>query len=216
MTELNWANAPRMDAGDWHSKFGGQEWRYDDQGIYLRDQPATPRRSSGNPLTCTAILATYGEDIFKASVAHGVPPELIVMTIAAETGIYRASSFTGPKTFRWEPGVTVTDVNPHTNGDYSAGPMQTLATTARDIIKRLHLPYDSPFKVAPYYSVKPNSAPDENPLYGGPVNIDLGTAEIRSNLHASGFDPILVAACYNHGSLAQSNAAHQNPWNLFT
>jgi len=41
--------------------------------------------------------------------------------------------------------VYVNDVNPPTFGDYSAGPMQTLASTARDVIKRMQLHYPDPF-----------------------------------------------------------------------
>ena len=209
---MDWSQTKPMDSADFHSRFGGQEWRYTDRGIFLRSAPDTPLRTHGEPDTCNAILSIYGQDIFNASMTHGVPPELIVMTIATESAADRPVNFTGPRTFRWEPGVQVTDVSPQTMGDYSAGPMQTLATTARDIIRRLHLPHD-PFGSAPYFATQPVPAPASNPLYGGALNIDLGAAEIKSRLGLTGLDPILVAAAYNSGGLRETDA---NVWRLRT
>ncbi len=206
---LGWSKCPTVGVSDWHSQFDGQQWRFDQNGVYLPSS-SEPVRSPGAPITVQAILAIYGSQICKSSIVHGVPPELIVMTIGAETGIYRSVDFTGPKTFRWEPAVLVTDVMPHTYGDYSAGPMQTLATTAREIIQDLGLSY-KPMQIAPYYDNQPDPEPAANPLYDGAVNIDLGTAEIRSRLRTSGFDPVLVAACFNAGGLYSTTA---NDWHL--
>jgi peptidoglycan L-alanyl-D-glutamate endopeptidase CwlK len=125
-----WGDTPRMDQTDFHDR-GGQAWRYDERGVYLRGAPDTPLRSVGKPATVRAILASYGREIRMAAVKHQIPPELIVMTIATETAIYRSVGFTGPKTFRWEAH----------HGTYSGGPMQVLETTARDIIRRLRLDY---------------------------------------------------------------------------
>lgn len=208
---LDWSSCPTVGLSDWHSQFGGQQWRFDHDGVYLSSSSA-PIRSLGAPTTAQAILTTYGSQICKSSITHGVPPELIVMTIGAESAVYRSVDFTGPKTFRWEPAVLVSDISPPTYGDYSAGPMQTLATTARDIIKRLGLSYQ-PMQIAPYWAQEPDPAPASNPLYDGTVNIDLGTAEIRSRLKTSGFDPVLVAACFNAGGLYSTDA---NAWHLRT
>jgi hypothetical protein len=92
--------------------------------------------------------------------------------------------------------------------------MQTLATTAEEVIDILQLNYNKK-TVAPAFAVKPNPIPDDLKLYEGATNIDIGTGEIKLNnkRHSTGFDPILVAACYNAGSLRETNA---NPWNLFT
>jgi len=128
---LNWAGAPRMDSRDFHD-VGGQEWRYDETGVFLRNNPQQPLRTANAPATVNAILAIYGTEIFSASMTRQIPPELIVMTIAVETAIFRNVGFTGPKTFRWEQGVT----------SYSGGPMQILETTARDVISALHLVFE--------------------------------------------------------------------------
>ncbi|MBE7200254.1 MAG: D-alanyl-D-alanine carboxypeptidase family protein [Parafilimonas terrae] len=210
---LDWSKTPAPVQTDWHALFDGQEWRCDGAGLYLRSNETKPVRSPGAPTTCQLILDLYGEAICKASLRHTVPPELIVMTIATETAMARDTDFTGPETFRWEAAVEVTDVKPKTFGDYSAGPMQTLATTARDVIRRLKLGYPDPFAVAPYLATRPSPAPSQNPLYDGQTNIDLGTAEIRTRLSKTGSDPILVAAAFNAGGLYRSE---RNPWHLRT
>jgi hypothetical protein len=206
-----WSTAQAMDQQDFHSKFGGQEWKYDANGVFLRGS-ATPEKSDGSPVTCSTIVSLYGREILKASHAHGIPPELIVMTIATESGANRSTDFSGPPTFRWEALVKVNDVTPRTVGDYSAGPMQTLATTARAVFRRIH-PGQDPFAAAPAFATRPNPRPETNPLYDAGLSIDLGTAVLKENLPRTGFDPILVAACYNHGSIGRGDG---NPWHLFT
>jgi peptidoglycan LD-endopeptidase CwlK len=210
---LDWTQTPEPGAADWHAMFGGRSWRYDGRGIYLRTAPTTPCRTPGAPTTCQTILDLYGPAIHKASLDHGMPPELIIMTIATEAASARKSDFTGPPTFRWEPHVKVEDVPGATFGDYSAGPMQPLATTARDVIKRLGLSYPDPFAIAPYLPTRPEPAPSTHPLYMGGPNVDIGTAEIRARVPKTGFDPILVAAAYNAGGLYQSDL---NDWRLRT
>jgi hypothetical protein len=201
---IDWSKTPQLGASGFHNRFGGQNWRFDNNGIYLEDNPNNPIRSGGSPRTCSAILDIYGQQIFDASMKHGIPPELIVMTIATESGADRKSKFTGPPTFRWEPRPR----------SYSAGPMQTLASTAQEVIDKLHLNYDKE-GVAPTFASEPVPPPQTLGLYDGTINIDIGTGEIKLNnlRHSTGFDPILVAACYNAGSLRQTDA---NPWHLFT
>jgi peptidoglycan LD-endopeptidase CwlK len=117
-------------------------------------------------------------------------------------------------TFRWEKHVPVNDVkvkdvSSPLFGDYSAGPMQTLATSARWIIREQHLNYEQ-FQVAPFYEWQPEP-PIVHPLYEAAVNIDLGTAEIKQRWATTSDDPILVAAAYNAGSLRVSG---DNAWHL--
>jgi len=202
---------PLPDKSGWHSKFGGRQWRHDETGVYSLDREGgeKPWRTAGEPVTMRAILDCCGAIVLDAAVRHGVPASLILMTIATETGFARKDRFTGPRTFRWEPGVRVEDVSVPHYGDYSAGPMQTLATTARWIIRSRNLDY-APFEVAPDYSQNPMS-PDQHPLYDHRTNIDIGTAEIAHRLKITGFDPILVAAAYNAGGLYETDA---NPWRL--
>ena len=206
---LAWKDAPKPGIGDWTSRFGGQEWRCDSRGVYLRADPTRPRRTAGNPLTCLAILEDYGADILNAAMRFAVAPELIVMTIATETAFARLQDFTGPRTFRWEPHVVVNDMTPPDTGDYSAGPMQTLASTARWVIRQQALPLD-PNTVAPHFREQPQP-PAQHPLYNGANNITIGTAEILQRLSITGDNPMLVSAAYNAGGL---HASDQNAWRL--
>jgi len=201
---LNWAGAPRMDSRDFHD-VGGREWRYDETGVFLRNNPQQPLRTANAPATVNAILAIYGTEIFSASMTRQIPPELIVMTIAVETAIFRNVGFTGPKTFRWEQGVT----------SYSGGPMQILETTARDVISALHLVFE-PQDVPPHFTSKPAAPPSNNPLYDGDTNITLGVDDISRHRDRTGLDPILVAARYNRGSLQPAARTQDNPWGLVT
>jgi len=203
-TAPNWAAAPRMDSAGFHDE-GGQSWRYDQTGVFLQAAPNTPVRSRGEPATVRAILANYGNEIFDASMAHGIPPELIIMTIATETAMFRPVNFTGPKTFRWEPS----------QGSYSGGPMQVLETTAHDIINRLGLSF-APEDIPRHFPAKPAAPPALNPLYDGDVCIPLGTGYIRMKRERTGLDPILLAATYNHGSIGRTVPTQDNPWGLIT
>ena len=198
-------------SADWHNKFGGQEWRYDDRGIYLRDFEggATPLCTPGDPVTCRTIWQLFAHPIVAASRKHNLPPALIMMTIATETAFARKAGFTGPLTFRWEPNVRVDDMNPPRLGDYSAGPMQLLATTARWIIREQGLDYE-PFVVAPALEYQLDD-PDILPLYDPSINIAIGAATIAQRLAKTGDDPILVSAAYNAGGLYKTN---HNSWCL--
>ena len=182
-------------------------WRYDERGVYLvggRD----PLRTYGEPVTCRRIWELMAEPIRRASAKYGVPPALIVMTVATETAFARSDGFTGPKTFRWEPRVRVRDVAPARLGDYSAGPMQVLASTARRVIRVFGLPYD-PVVTAPPYRERPATAPDRHPLYDYDVAIDIGAAVLHRLRPLTGSDPIRIAAAYNAGGLYPTSA---NPW----
>ncbi|MBP0445850.1 D-alanyl-D-alanine carboxypeptidase family protein [Roseomonas sp. SSH11] len=198
---IQWRSLPAVQERDWFNPFSGRKWRVDRHGIYLKDRDGGlhPVRSPGNPATCGAIIAAFGSLIAKYSAKHGVPPELIIMTIATEVGIYRKDGFTGPRTFRWEAHRT----------DYSAGPMQMLAETARDLNQKQRLGYaDSDF---PRFNAKPNPPPTDLAIYRPEVALDLGAAYIRRGMDSTETNPILVAAAYNAGSLKPSG---DNAWGL--
>lgn len=197
---------PLPGSASWHSKFEGEEWRYDVRGVYTRDRSGREKlwRMQGEPATCREIFRLYSPDILAAAAKHGVNPALIMMTIATETGFAQAVGFTGPRTFRWEGHVDNSDVTPPFQGTYSAGPMQCLATTVRDMLARHGVAYGlgyDPFRVAPAIRTKPSPAPQTHPLYEGKTNIDIGTGEIRMRWSRTGDDPILVAAAFNAGGL---------------
>jgi peptidoglycan L-alanyl-D-glutamate endopeptidase CwlK len=205
------SEATPTDTADWKNYFGGREWRYDESGIYLRDyaEGREPLRTPGEPITCRAIWSLFAEYIIAASKRYGISATVIMMVIATETSFARKYGFTGPHTFRWESRVEVKDVLPPLWGDYSAGPMQTLANTARWVIRQQGLDYD-PYKVAPVFGRRPEP-PEMLELYDPAINIDVGTAEMKKRWSKTGDDPILVAAAYNAGGLYKSA---RNPWHL--
>lgn len=202
---------PMPAAAPFHSRFGGRSWRYDADGVHAEGRLW---RTAGQPVTCRAIMDLHGGHVLAAAHKHAVNPALIVMTIATETGALRRDGFTGPNSFRWEADVVNRDVPVPFNGSYSAGPMQILATTTRLLLsahgRAYGLTYD-PFAVAPALRSRPRPAPGAHPLYDVAVNIDLGTAWLRSQRGLTGDDPILVAAVYNSGGLYQTSA---NAWRL--
>lgn len=199
-------------SAEWHNPKGGCLWRYDADGVSVKDQSgaAVLLRTRGEPITCRTILKLMGDEIRAASRRHGVPEPLIVMTIAVETGRFRKFAFTGPQTFRWEPGIEVRDVDPPVVGDYSAGAMQILGSTARWLIRSQQLGYD-PLVIAPVFRECPDPPPSVHPLYDNAVNIDIGTAAIRQRWKTTNDDPILVAAAYNAGGLYKSS---KNAWRI--
>ncbi|MFO8090180.1 MAG: D-alanyl-D-alanine carboxypeptidase family protein [Desulfatiglandaceae bacterium] len=200
-------------AADWHNRFGGREWRYDSDGVYIQDYYGgrRPLRTPGEPSTCRKIWEIYGPSIVTACDRFHFSPALIMMTIATETAFARKADFTGPLTFRWEPHVEVKDVNPPRLGDYSVGPMQVLATTARWIVRVQGLDYE-PFVVAPALEYRIDE-PDRLPLYEPDISVMIGTAAIARRRSRTGDDPILVSAAYNAGGVYKSS---KNPWCLRT
>jgi peptidoglycan L-alanyl-D-glutamate endopeptidase CwlK len=204
---------PSAGSADWHSYFGGQEWRFDDSGVYIRGHAngREPLRTTGKPVTCGMIWTLFAHEILGAAQKYRIPPAIIMMVIAAEVSDYRKYGFTGPKTFRWESQVKVKDVVPPLKGDYSAGPMQTLAATARWLVRQQGLAYN-PFTVAPVLE-RPTVPPTTLPLYDPAISIDIGTAFIKQYLDRTGNDPILAAATYNAGGIYKSV---QNAWHLRT
>ncbi len=202
---------PVVAASDWHARFNGRRWRVDANGVYTKELGGgtAPMRTDGEPVTMRRIWALFGSAILAASRRHALPPALIMMVIATETAAYRNYGFTGPFTFRWEPHVKVNDVTPNVFGDYSVGPMQILATTARWVIAAQRLDYDA-FRTAPVFERRPEP-PQALPLYDPAANIDVGCAVMKQRWAQSGDDPVLVAAAYNAGGVY---ASEDNPWRI--
>lgn len=213
----DWAALPRLQDFGWTSRFGGQEWRVDSDGIRLRAAPSAPQRTPGEPITVEAALELYAEEIAEASQRFGVPPELILMTIATETAAMRNQGFTGPTTFRWEAHVKLTttndaEVDGEVRGDYSAGPMQVLSNTAREVNVRQELGFDHGTDLK-WFTSRPAKAPVKLGLYQGRTNIMLGTGYLHQQRGVTGLNPVLTAAAYNAGGLRASGT---NLWGLHT
>lgn len=197
---IDWAGLPQVAALDWFHPFGGRPWRVDGRGIYLRGHAGgtQPLITEGTPDTCSAIVTCFGADIARASARHGLPAEILIMIIATETGFLRSQGFTGPRSFRWEPRPV----------DYSAGPMQILSATAREVNRSAKLGHDD--KTFPALGKRPASAPTDLPLYRGDIALDVGAAFLGQMMRRHGANPMLLSAAYNAGGVYAS----QNSWGV--
>ncbi|MFV0359624.1 peptidoglycan-binding protein [Tropicimonas sp.] len=158
-----------------HSKFAdGVKWALVASGISV--EGGSPERTGGAPATVTRIWNDFGEPCRYWARRFGVPVELIVATIATESG-------GDPDAERDEPQIN----------DKSVGLMQTLITTARAALDRPNL-----------------SGRD---LRDPSLSIEAGTAYIAAQRKSTLFDPPLVAAAYNAGSLRREEA-EANRWRL--
>ena len=214
--QVDWSAMPPLSDFAWTSRFGGQEWRADDNGIYLRGEPNSPLRTPGEPSTASSALNEFADNIAEASQKFSVPPELILMTIATETGFMKSEGFTGPRTFRWEKNVTLTTtgdvaLDGKEKGDYSAGPMQVLSNTAREVNKKQDLGFDNGSDLK-WFKNKPAKAPAKLGLYEGTTCVLIGTGYIAQQRSKTDLNPVLVSAAYNAGSLRASGT---NIWKIF-
>lgn len=201
---------------DWHSRFGGDYWHFDANGVYTQNHDGSQKiwRTPGTPHTTMEIIGSYKKEIEAASKKHDVPQSLIIMTIATQTAAFRKHRFTGAKTFNWQQHVSLSDtgdanLDGKQKGDYNAGPMQLLSNTARSMNKLKKLGYSE--NELKWFENKPSKNPESLGLYDAKISIDIGTAYIAHNRAKTGDDPILVAAAYNAGSLRPFSGNH---WRL--
>ena len=217
---VDWASAPRVAEGEWMGRFGGATWRSCPLGIFLKgegdERPAEPERTPGPPTTTRAVCDLFGPHLVETACRWDIPPEILVMVVATEAGMFREVGFTGPLTFRWEAHVKVRDVEPSFRGDYSFGPMQTLAGTARRVARSQELGLD-PMTTFPALRERPNIAVEDLPGYEAKISLAVGGAVIADGLHRTGLDPILIAARYNAGGLYDASSPtsrFHNRWHL--
>jgi hypothetical protein len=140
-------------------------------------------RTPGPPNTVTHVWETYHAAINAAASKYQVPAQLIVATICTETG-------GNAKAIRHEPGYKSDALTPNL---VSPGIMQTLISTARSALR--------------------NPKIDGKWLLNPANSIMAGTCVIKQGSSVTHFDPPLVAAAYNAGSVIhQSGPA--NRWKL--
>lgn len=158
-----------------HRHFEGSvTWSLLRDGIAI--DGAAPRGTPGEPVTIRRIWTRYSDLCCTAAKHYGVPVELIVATIATESG-------GDPTAYRNEPQIK----------DASTGLMQTLLATARMAMG--------------------NKALTSGDLRDPGTSINAGTAYIAMQRTSTHFDPPLVAAAYNAGSLRLDNGT-ANRWKL--
>ncbi|MEO7148861.1 MAG: hypothetical protein ABIY40_02845 [Rhodanobacteraceae bacterium] len=210
----SWRDTPHPGSGAPHNRYQGTGWSYDANGIYV-DGCSAPQRTPGEPFTCRAICTLFAPLLIVRSIESGIAPELIAMIIANETASFRASGYTVPTTFHWEPGVTVHDGAAAVSRRLQRGPMQILASNARALIRDQGWNID-PIAAFPAYRIRPAAPPEDIPGYRPDLNIPLGVLVMRNNRVESGGDPILTAATYNAGGVYDASGSRKfaNRWHL--
>jgi hypothetical protein len=165
-----------------HSRFPGPcRWRLSADGICI--DGAAPAGSEGAPVTMQRIWDAFGASVANWSSRLGVPAELILATIATESG-------GDPNAIRFEPRYSSDETTPN---QVSPGLMQTLIATAREALGNPGINRD--------WLLCPDNA------------IQAGTACILKAFDATGFDPPVVACCYNAGSVVENDSA-ANRWRM--
>lgn len=169
---------------NFHEAFpGGVRWRITQDGVEL--EHVGTLRTSGEPLTVRKIWRDYGAPIQYAARQFGVPVEVLIATIATESIV--VNGVRDPKQAREEPGYKSDEATPHR---ISVGLCHILIDTARRVLR---------YPVGRAWLAVPAN------------NIWTAAAVIRDAADLHGFDPILTAATYNSGTLAESI---KNRWRL--
>lgn len=221
MPNSAWSQTPTVKNISEHSQDDAEvRWRVSKKGVFI-DGENKPQRTPGAPVTCQLIATRFADVITSLAIEHDIPPEFVIMVIATETAAYKQSGFTGPQTFRWEERPWVKDDPAHEpyRGDYSAGPMQLLGTTARWMMRLYDIEFRDagaaapldPLDVFPPFRHEPASPPNYIEGYNPRVNITLGVQYMAHQWHKTVGDPVLVAAAYNAGQIRGSST---NRWGL--
>lgn len=163
----------------WHGRPESMRWRLTPRGVEVEGSGV--ERTRGEPVTVRRIVDTWGQVIDDASVAYGVPAELLVACAAAET---RGD----PEGRLEEPGFVSDAATPDR---VSVGILQTLLSTAREALR--------------------NPTLSSQDLLDPEISFAAGAAYMARRELQTLFDPPLVAASYNAGSVRPSTA---NRWRL--
>lgn len=170
----------------WHDPTtqGTHRWRLTDRGLEVSEGGLL--RTRGAPRTATHIIDTFSESLARFSREAGVLVELLIATIATESGGNSGA-------VRLEPGYASDDATPY---KISVGLCQTLIGVAREVMGP---------------ELKAGLVINRSWLYSPPNSICAGARCIARRRSLTNFDPPLVAAAYNAGSLRPST---RNPWGL--
>ena len=174
---------------EFHRVFaGGSRWKLTLDGLLIEGEPI-PVGSPGDVVTVKKIWDEFKNEVSAAAAEYGVPVELIIATIGAE------SSGNRDVPDRHEPGYVSDESTP---GKVSVGLMQTLISTARGEAARLGV---SESTITAIWLRNPRNS------------IRAGTSYIAYQRLQTGFDPPKVACAYNAGSIRE-NASANNRWRM--
>lgn len=197
---------------DWQQYKGGARWRYLEDGrlvfedglklaspdyrphLRLDDEGAV--RTKGEPATARTLIAEHGDNIIAAAKRFKVSPALVASMILCESGRREGSLSRDPISIRFEPGYIDDEATP---GKVSAGLMQTLLRTARDMCGAA-----SGWSPANAVTNKPRLLVRQD-LYIPDVSILLGVAYIaQQSRRYKTQDVLLMHAAYNCGGIYES------------
>jgi soluble lytic murein transglycosylase-like protein len=156
-------------------------WALTSTGISIAGAPAAG--SGGQLVTVRTIWSKFGGSAVRWADSFRIPVELIVATIATE-------SRGDPAALRLEPGYADDDKTPD---KVSPGLMQTLISTARDVLRKEDI--------------------DRAWLLDADNSIQAGTACIDRQRRLTLLDPPKVACAYNAGGLYHDTSA-ANRWKM--
>jgi len=164
-----------------HGYHDSVTWALTTTGISIAGAPATG--SGGQLVTVRTIWSKFGVSAARWGESVRVPVELIIATIATE-------SRGDPKALRLEPDYVDDDKTPD---KVSPGLMQTLISTARDVLRQDDI--DRAWLLEPDNSIQ------------------AGTACIDRQRRLTLLDPPKVACAYNAGGLYHDPSA-ANRWKM--
>jgi soluble lytic murein transglycosylase-like protein len=162
---------------EWQHFHDSVRWRLRTAGVEIENLGV--QRTGGKPITVGRIWAKYADPINEWCRRLKVPCELVVACIATESG-------GRPNVVRQEPGYVSDEETP---GRISAGLMQTLLSTAREMVSRRDLDITVDWLLKPEQSIM------------------VGSTYVMRQSKMTGFDPVLVAAAYNAGGVYYEPAA---------
>lgn len=154
---------------EWQQYRDSVRWRLTDKGVEIEDDGIP--RTRGTPATVQKIWNTHKAAIEAAAIKYDLPLELIVATIATESG-------GNVMALRKEPGYKSDEKTPHR---ISPGIMQTLISTARSALNDPKLTRADLFKAS--------------------TSIMAGSAYMSQQEDVTGYDAPKVACAYNAGSV---------------
>lgn len=140
--------------------------------------------------TVVDALEAFGDLFRQVAIEEGVPIELLLATACTESLGGARNPAAAAAATRREPGFISAEATPH---KISVGLMQTLLSTAREVMKDRSI----------------SEAALRDPL----LSLRAGAGYIRRQGGSTRFDPPCVACAYNAGGIYFQNGA-QNRWKM--
>jgi hypothetical protein len=198
----------KTDLREFHNEFSSVKWKLTKDGVFI--QGSGIERTKGKPVTTSRIWNDFKSEIISASTQFHITVEIIIATIATESGGY-------PFAHRFEKGYSSDLSTPHRA---SYGLMQTLVSTAQETlinwnIKQLKI---SKYSSLYYEKIKEirqriKRLVNQHWLFVAQNSINSGTCYIREQDYKTDLDPPKVACAYNSGGI-YAQLGYNNRWKM--